>query len=328
MNNRLTGLYAATFTPMRSDGSLDLQQVPAMVSHLAKSGVAGIYVGGSTGEGMSLTSNERMELTEAFIASAKDKMLVIAHVGHNSLAEARLLAQHAWNAGADVISATAPSYYKIGSVRLLLESMAELASAVPDAPFYYYHIPSLTGNEVSIPRFLEQAPTRIPSLAGIKYTAPYVHEYQAATTTCDGKYDVLWGTDEMLLSALVVGAQGAIGSTYNISAPLNNSILTAFTDGDLATATGLQQKSVDLIRVLLSYPFHAAMKSLLARQGIECGPCRLPLGNLSEAEEKLLHQTLDESGISNWLFDQQPPATINKPHVSFGSSRSTTGVKK
>ena len=220
MNNKLHGLFAATLSPLKPDGTLNFEQVPGIVSHLKQSGVAGIYIAGSTGEGMSLTLDERRDSAEAFIAAARGQLQTVVHVGHNSLTEAKSLAEHAWLAGADVISATSPSYYGIPNVSTLVDSMAEIASAVPEAPFYYYHIPSLTRATISIPLFLKHASEKIPNLVGVKYTAPHIHEYQASLNVGDGKFDLVWGMDEMLLSALVVGAKGAIGSTYNVAAPL------------------------------------------------------------------------------------------------------------
>jgi N-acetylneuraminate lyase len=287
---------------MRGDGSINLDQIPRMVDHLKQTGITGIYVCGSTGEGMSLTTSERMELTEAFVEATAGEMKVVAQVGHNSVEEARRLAQHAWNAGADVISATAPSYYKIHRVEVLVDTMAHIASAAPDAPFYYYHIPTLTGSSINVTRFMEVASRKLPNLVGLKYTAPLIHEFQACQNVCDARFDVLWGTDEMLLSALVVGATGAIGSTYNVKALWDRRIIAAYESGEMEVAAELQLRAVEFVDILLAYPFHAAVKSLLTRMGIECGPCRLPVENLSTAEESQLHARLDKSVVGEWLF--------------------------
>lgn len=317
-NERLTGLLAATFTPMRNDGSINVDQIPPMVAHLKRTGVSGLYVCGSTGEGMSLTTAERMELTEVFVQATAGELKVVAQVGHNSVEEARRLAQHAWKAGADVISATAPSYYKINRVEVLVDTMAHIASAAPEAPFYYYHIPSLTGSSINITRFMELASRKIPNLVGLKYTAPLIHEFQACKSVGEGRLDVLWGTDEMLLSALVVGATGAIGSTYNVKAMWDQRIIAAYEAGEMEAAAEMQMRAVEFIDILLAYPFHAAVKSLLTRMGIECGPCRLPIENLSTAEESQLHSRIEESVVGEWLFKQ-----ASRPHELGTSMRRT-----
>ena len=114
MHSPLRGLVAATYTPFKPDRSLDLAAVPDLVERLLTDGVDGLYVCGSTGEGVSLSTPERKQVTEAYIAAAADRMPVVVQVGHNSLAEARDLAAHAEAAGADATSAMPPSYFKPG----------------------------------------------------------------------------------------------------------------------------------------------------------------------------------------------------------------------
>ena len=179
MPSKLVGLIAATYTPLHRDGSLNLDPIPGMVDHLLESGVSGLYVCGSTGEGVSLTSDERRSVAEAFTAAANKRVPVVVQVGHNSVAEARGLAAHAQEIGADVISATCPSYFKVGNISALVDCMSEVASGAPELPFYYYHIPILTGSTIDMAGFLRQASERIPNLHGLKYTAPLLHEYQA-----------------------------------------------------------------------------------------------------------------------------------------------------
>ena len=117
----ITGLVPATFTPLHPDGSLNLAVVEPMVEHLIREGVTGLYVCGSTGEGVSLAREERMAATEAFVAAARHRVPVVVQVGHNSIAEARLLAAHAQSAGAEAISATPPSYFKPPTLAALVD---------------------------------------------------------------------------------------------------------------------------------------------------------------------------------------------------------------
>ncbi len=189
MDFQLEGLIAATYTPMREDGSLWLEQIGPMVDHLDASGVSGIYICGSTGEGISMTSRERMQVTEAFLHHAKGRMTCIVHVGHNSLMEARELAVHAREHQADVTSAMSPSYFKPETISDLVGTVATIASATPDLPFYYYHIPHMTGVDLDMVDFLHQAGPRIPNLAGIKYTSHQLHEFETCRRVEDGRFD-------------------------------------------------------------------------------------------------------------------------------------------
>lgn len=300
MEYRLTGLLAATYTPMDATGRLDLGKVPPLVNRLIGEGVTGLYVCGSTGEGASLTGAERRAVAQSFVDATRRRIPVVVQVGHNSVAEAAVLAGHAQEIKADVVSAVAPSYYKIGTVDVLVECMAEIAGAAPDLPFYYYHIPALTGAALDMVQFLEQAAARIPNLAGIKYTCPTVHEYQVCRDFAGGQFDIVWGVDEMLLSALVAGAQGAIGSTYNIAASLYQRLFAAFESGNLQEARQLQYQAITMIRTIFQFPFHPAMKQIMKMLGTDCGRCRLPQPKLSDGEVADLHGKLDQIGFFNW----------------------------
>jgi len=314
----LCGLIAATFTPLHAEGSINPEVIPTMVDRLFDEGVAGLYVCGSTGEGPSLTNEERCLLSEAFVQAADGRLPVLVQVGHNSLAEARGLAAHAQSIGAHAVSATCPSYYKIDDVPSLVDCMAEVARGAPDLPFYYYHIPSLTGVPLDMVEFLKQASKRIPNLAGLKFTSPAVFEYQACLDLEDGRFDVFWGCDEMLLSALAVGAKAAVGSTYNVAAPLYRAIMAAWHRGDVGEARRLQAQAVAMVRLLLRYPFQAAMKAILDILGTPCGPCRLPLRPLSAGQESTLRGGLESTGFFEYRLGRSEQ--LSKDSVRQGAS--------
>ena len=294
MKHKLDGLIAATFTPLNDRGDVNLAAVDAVVEYLLQQGVKGLYVCGSTGEGMSLSIDERKQVAEAYVNAAAGRVPVIVQVGHNSLVEARGLAAHAEAIGADIVSATCPSYFKVADVDQLVDCMASLAAGAPSLPFYYYHIPALTGSQIDIVEFLKIGANRIENLRGLKYTDTKLFEFQSCLSIDDGRFDVVWGCDEMLLGAVATGAQAAIGSTYNVAAPLYQRMIDAFTRGDLDEARRLQYLSVQMIRTIFRYPFHAAMKSILTMRGLEMGACRLPLGTMSEEDVESLRKDLDE----------------------------------
>ena len=297
---RLTGLIAATHTPLKADGSLNLAQVKPMVDYLERQGVSGLFVCGSTGEGPLLTMDERRATAEAFCQAARGRLPAVVHVGHSSLAEGRVLAAHAAKIGADAIAAIAPYYFKPNSVDVLIDSMAELASGAPDLPFYYYHIPVLTGVALDVADLLRRGPQRIPNLAGVKYTAPTVDELQIMLALEGGRFDVLFGRDEMLLSGLAAGVRGAVGTTYNYAAPLYRRLIEAFDRGDLAKARECQIKAVQFIQILLRQQTLAASKEMMRMVGIDCGPVRLPLVNLKPEQAAQFRRDLEAIGFFDW----------------------------
>ena len=302
MRERLTGLVAAAYTPMFPDSSLNLAMVPRIADYLVSAGVSGIYICGSTGEGPSLTGEERKILAEAFVEAANDRLPIIVQVGHNSLKEARELAAHAQAVGADMISSNSPSYFKPTDAGSLLRSMAEVAQGAPRLPFYYYHIPAFTGVSIDMVEFLEKGEQEIPNLAGIKFSDRAISEYQACLECCGGKFDVLWGVDEMLLSALAVGAKGAVGSTYNVVAPLYLRIIESFKEGDLEEARRCQQLSAQFVRMLDRHaPLHTSLKEVVKLAGLDCGGVRLPQQPLPEGASEKIQTDFEEFGMTKWM---------------------------
>ncbi len=293
----LDGLVAAPFTPLNKDGSIDTGRVQGLVDHYTDEGLIGVFVCGSTGEGPSLTSAERMRMTEAFIQAAGDRLYVMVHVGHSSIAEARLLASHSAESGAHAVSATMPTYFKVSSEQILIECLQEIAAEAQDLPFYYYNIPSLTGLHIDVLSFLEHAEQKIPNLAGIKFSSQALDEYQACLTSNHGVFNMLFGVDEMLLPALAAGAKGFIGSTYNFAAPIYHRIRSAFEAGDLDTARLYQEKIIMMVRILVKYGLMASQKAIMKKIGYDCGPVRLPLQNLSTEGEEALFADLERIGF-------------------------------
>ena len=298
---RLSGLVAATFTPMHADGTPALDRVPGIVEHLHRWRIAGLYVNGSTGEGVSLDGNERRAAAEAYVRAAAGRLPAIVQVGHNSLAEARQLAAHAQRIGAAAIAAMPPSYYKIDSLDALVSCMAEVASAAPETPFYYYHFPRMTGVEFDMVDLLRTAGERIANLAGMKFTAPALDQLQACVELDGGRFDVLLGVDDMLLPGLAAGVRGAVGATYNFAAPMFHQIIQAFSDGDVQTARLWQSRAVQMVRLISRRGGLAAHKAVMGLIGLDCGPTRLPLPSLSEQERQALRDDLTALGFFGWI---------------------------
>lgn len=297
----LRGLIAATFTPLHKDGSLFLEAIPDTVEHLLRNGVAGMYVLGSTGEGVSMTYDERCRVAERFVEASGKRLPVIVQVGCESLHQARMLAAHAAQVGADAISAVSPVYFKPDSVKTLVASMAEIASGAPDLPFYYYHIPGITGINLNMVEFLKLGAEQIPNLRGIKFTSPSVHDYQACVEFGGDRFQILWGVDEMLLSGLTAGGLAAVGSTYNFAAPIYQKLLAAWETGDLDEARLQQSRSQEVVRTFVPYGPRASQKAIMAMIGVDCGPPRLPVTPLTDEATTQLQQDLTDIGFFEWI---------------------------
>lgn len=296
---QLKGLVPATFTPMNEDGSLNLAIVPDVVDFLIAEGVAGLYVLGSTGEGVSLTIDERRRVAQSFVDATDKRLPVVIQVGHESLEEARGLAAHAQDIGADAVSSIPPTYFKPGSFDTLVDCIAHVAGGAPDLPFYYYHIPRLTGVEVDAAQLLREGKNRIPTLHGVKYSSFQIDGLQSCLLE-PGGFNILFGADEMLLSALAVGAPGAVGSTYNYLSPLFNKVIESFESGNLDLARERMSLAAKTIHVILKYGGHPAIKATMGLAGIDVGPPRLPHRRLDGSQIQAMKQELDAIGFRSW----------------------------
>ena len=297
----LKGLIAAPFTPMLKDGSVNLSLIPDYYAFLKRNGVTGAFITGSTGEGVSLTLQEKKTLAEAWAACTKDDkdFKVMPLVGGTCIADCIELAKHAQQAGLYAVAFTAPFYFKPFTADILAKCCISIASAVPDMPFYYYHIPVLTGVNIAMFDLVKALHDRLPNFAGVKYTHEDFMDFQSCLNFENGRYDMLWGRGENMLSALAVGAKGAVGSTFNYAAPLYYELIDAFNNNDFTRAGSLQQQSIDMIRLLGKYGGIATGKAYMKLVGVDCGEFRLPVKNMSADQFEMFKA--DVSGLG---FDQ------------------------
>lgn len=302
MTVRLHGLVAATHTPFDAHGDLNLAIVEKQAELMLRYGVAAVFVGGTTGESHSLSLDERLALAKRWSEVVRGTPLVlVVHVGSNCLRDARTMAAQAQSLGATAIAAVTPCYFKPRSLDTLIACCAEIAAAAPATPFYYYDIPILTGVLFSMPEFLNVAPARIPTLVGLKFTNADLMAFQRCLRAENGRFDVPWGTDEYLLGALALGAQGAVGSSYNFAAPLYLRLIAAYNRGDLAAARVEQFRSVQLIDLLAGLGYMAAAKTVMGLLGVEVGPARLPNTNLTAEQTTRLRTSLEQMGFFDWI---------------------------
>lgn len=289
---RLTGLIAAPHTPFHPDGSLNPDMIDRQAEHMVRSGIDGVFVCGTTGEGMSLTSAERRTVAERWVEAAAGRFPVVVHVGHACAADARELAAHAEAVGADAVAAVAPFYHKPAGPVELVGFLAEVARGAQRTPFYFYDIPSVTGVTVPTAEVMTLAAADIPTFAGVKFSNPDLLALQECLTRAGDALDVLFGVDEMLLAAVALGVRGAVGSTYNFAVELYRTLLAAYDSGEHDTARVLQQASLHIVRILERFGGLAANKAVMKLLGIDCGAVRPPLRPLTDAEVTALRDQL------------------------------------
>lgn len=297
---RIEGLVAASFTPMDAMGSVYLPAIEHYADLMARSGMSGVFVCGTTGESHSLTTQERKEILAEWVKTAQGRFKVIAHVGSNSMHEAMELAAHAQQVGADAVGAMAPCFFKPATVRDLVAFFAPIAASAAELPFYYYNMPSMTGVCLSVPEFLVEGKKVIPNLVGTKFTHNNLMEMGECLALNNGAFEVLHGYDEILIAGLAFGAVGGVGSTYNYLPKVYLGIIEAMKKGDMETARQLQQQSIEVVKVIIKYGGGVrGGKAIMNLIGIECGQCRLPITPFSDEEYTSLKEDLEKIGFFN-----------------------------
>jgi N-acetylneuraminate lyase len=280
----LTGLVPACHTPFHRDGRLNLAIVERQAELFRESGLRSVFVAGTTGECASLTLDERKALCERWVEVAGDVLRIAVHAGHNCQADAMALAAHARQTGVAAVAVMAPHYFKPATVHDLIEFCIPIAAQADPLPFYYYHIPIMTGVRLPMAEFLHEARFRMPNLRGLKFSHDDLIDLQGCVATDLGAFDVLFGFDESLLAGLCLGACGAVGSTYNFAGPHYQRLIRAFESGDIATARAAQLRATELVKTLGAFGFMPASKAVMAMLGVDCGPVRAPLRNLSSGQ--------------------------------------------
>lgn len=300
--NHLKGLISAPFTHTLKNGDIETSKIPEYFQLLLSNNISGAFICGSTGEGVSLTLDEKMEIAEAWASATKNHpdFKVMTLVGGNCIKDAITLAKHAQSVGLYAVAFTSPSYFKPQNVEILGDICHQIASEISNTPFYYYHIPVLTEVYFSMFNLLRQIHGKIPNFAGIKFTHEDFMDFSQCVAFENEKYDILWGRDECWLSALAAGAKGAVGSTFNYAAPLYHQITEAFENGDLKKAQKLQLMSIEMINLLSKYGGIAVGKSYMKLIGMDLGDFRLPIKNPGPTEFEAFSKDVASIGFFDY----------------------------
>ena len=279
---KFKGVFSALLTPYTADGKINGGSVKKIVDMNLSKGINGFYVGGSTGEGMLLTVEERKELFKYAAQSNAGRGTMIAHVGTINTDHAIEMAKYAEDCGYDAISAVAPFYYGF-SYEAIKGYYNDIANSV-DIPMIMYNFPNASGFKFDKERAEDMFQNK--KFIGIKHTTADLFALQQfKTMECNPL--VYNGFDEMLVAGLSMGADGGIGSTYNFMPQKYVDMLRLFNEGNIKEAQKIQYEANEIIALLIKYGVFAMEKALLEEMGIEMNGCRKPFTALSEEGKKV-----------------------------------------
>lgn len=279
MREGFKGIYAALMTPYAENGTVNYTEIKKLVRYLIGKGIDGFYVCGSTGEAFVLTQEERKRILETALEANNGEKKVIAHVGQISTDQACDLARHAAAAGADAISAISPFYYRFDT-----EEIKAYYGDIMDAakiPMFLYNFPGISGFSLT-PEILDDI-CGMGDVAGVKFTSNNFYELEQMRNR-HPEITIWNGIDEMLSSGLIAGAEGGIGSSYNIACPIAKSIYENVRSGNIDEARSFQSKLNDVIALSTRNGRHiTVVKAVLELEGFHMGRSRRPFAQLSES---------------------------------------------
>ena len=284
------GIIPAFYACYDDNGAISPERVREMTRWLIDQGVKGLYVGGSSGECIYQSKEERKVVLENVMAEAKGKITVIAHVACNNTADSCELAAHAESLGVDAIAAIPPIYFKLPP-HAIAKYWNDMSAAAPNTDFIIYNIPQLAGVSLSVPLLKEML--KNPRVIGVKNSSMPTQDIQM---WADEGAIVFNGPDEQLISGLVMGAVGGIGGTYSVMPQLYVELYRCVKAGEMAKALEIQNDCCRIIYKLCSGHgnMYAMIKETLRKLGWpNCGSVRAPLAEVVESDLPIVEECAD-----------------------------------
>ena len=275
------GIIPAFYACYDEKGAINAAAVREMTQWFIDQGVQGLYVGGSSGECIYQSKEDRKVTLENVMAVAKGKLTIIAHVACNNTADSQELAAHAESLGVDAIAAIPPIYFKLPP-HAIAKYWNDISDEAPNTDFVIYNIPQLAGVALTIPLLKEML--KNPRVIGVKNSSPATQDIQMFA---DEGCIVFNGPDEQLISGLVMGAIGGIGGTYGAMPKLYVELYRCVKAGEMAKALEIQNDCCRIIYKLCSGHgnMYGMIKETLRKLGgPDCGSVRAPLAELVEAD--------------------------------------------
>jgi len=280
---------AALLTPFAPDDTIHHEAIRAMVEYSVGLGNKAFYVCGTTGEGFQMTVAERRAVVETVCEANAGRCKIFVNISHMDFRESCVLADHARDVGADMLSALPPIFNAITTEDLLkyLEGLMDHVSL----PFAYYHIPLLSGKALGFDAFKRLS--KHPRFKGIKYTSEDTHLLGRLKQLQGGRLPVWSGRDAYFLSNLSMGADGGVGSSFQLIGDLFGAVDEAYRAGDVERARGLQMGINEVHGGFGRYGALQSYKASFELMGIPAGQCRKPFGALPPEADAHLRQNLE-----------------------------------
>lgn len=312
------GLVCPIVTPFDACDAIDLGATERLLDFLIARGVNAVFPGGTTGEGLSLSLEERETLCEAVVEKVAGRVPVIVHAGCITTNDTIRLARHARSAGAAAAAIIPPFFYTLDD-ESLFRHYTSVAASAPDFPIFLYAFPENAKNDIS-PGLLRRLRRSAPNIVGIKVSNPDLLLLQEYVRIGGSEFVVLNGVDGLMLAALSVGARGQVSGHSNVYPEPFLDLYAAFRAGDLEQAS-LHQQAIDRIRSVLADGLHPAyFKAALSLRGVPAGKVRAPMREITQQERASIETGLRQLGLP---LDPSKPTQLDprRRDASAGGSR-------
>lgn len=280
-----SGVCTALVTPFLN-GTINFPMVQVLLKRQQDARIPAVVLAGTTGEAPTLTDDEKVELFRVAKSHVGNSMTVIAGTGSNDTAHAVALSKAAQDAGADALLVVSPYYNKATPAGLYAHYLS-IAHAV-SIPMILYNVPSRTG--VDIPVSVYQRLARVPNIVGVKEACTDITKLTQIRNACGEDFTIWTGNDELTVPSIAMGAKGVISVASNVIPAQMRDMADAALDGDFDTASDLQCRISPLLELLFCEVNPIPVKAAMARIGLDCGACRLPLTELTAKNLQRLQQ--------------------------------------
>lgn len=286
------GVFPAFYACYEDDGSVSVERTRELARHLLKKGVHGLYVGGSSGECIYQSVEERKLVLETVMKEVSGKTVVIAHVACNNTADSEELARHAESLGVDAIAAIPPIYFKLPN-HAIADYWNDISDAAPNTDFIIYNIPQLAGVSLSVELLAEML--KDPKVVGVKNSSMPTMDIELWEEVGGENFFVFNGPDEQFISGLSMGAIGGIGGTYGFMPELYLKIYEFYGEGKMHEALEIQRAACKIIYTMTKAKgnLYAIMKEIMKRrEGINLGSVRKPLPAVEECDLEIINEAI------------------------------------
>lgn len=290
------GSGVAIVTPFTADGeAVNYDAFADLIDYQIDHGTDAIIVCGSTGEAATMTEKEHLEVCKFCIEHTNHRVPVIAGTGSNWTRTAIELSTEVAGYGADALLLVAP-YYNKGTQEGVYGHFAQTAAEVPNVPVILYNVPSRTGGNV-LPETVARLVRDVPNIVGIKEASGDIGQIVKLMTLCDGRIDLYSGNDDQVVPLMSMGGIGVISVVANIAPQAMHDLCYRFLEGDTAGAARMQMDTYELFETLFSEVNPIPVKKAVNLLGIEAGPLRMPLTELTPANTEKLRRAMINFGL-------------------------------